>query len=54
MERFNVEGSYVHVMAPSGRGEFYGEMEVSDKGSFEGEVYDCVSIAPAQTIRTLF
>lgn len=49
--KFNLEGFYNYVNAPTGRGNLTGEIEVAEDGSFEGAIYDHASMAPEQTLR---
>jgi hypothetical protein len=49
--KFNLEGFYNYVIAPNGRGNLTGELEVAEDGSFEGVISDHASLAPEQTLR---
>ncbi len=51
MERFQLQGFYKYVNAPTGKGKLTGEIEVNDKGAFEGEIHDHASMSPNQILK---
>ena len=51
MEKYILEGFYLYHGAPNGKGRLSGEIEISDKGTFEGEVEDYESRVPQQFIK---
>ena len=48
MVRFRLEGFYQYNMLNEGRGRLTGEIDVLEKGSFEGEIIDHASRTPHQ------